>query len=160
METLTLVGILLLIAGFIFVGIELVVPGFSVPGVSGIICLVIGVFLLADSAMEGAVITIAVLALLGILMAIVLWLLSHGKLKSPLILDEEQKKTEGYLSSSDLNYLLGRKGITVTDLHPTGVGQFDGVNFDVRSEGSYLSKGVKIEIIKVEGSKLFVRQMT
>ncbi len=160
METLTLVGILLLIAGFIFVGIELVVPGFSVPGVSGIICLVIGVFLLADSAMEGAVITIAVLALLGILMAIVLWLLSHGKLKSPLILDEEQKKTEGYLSSSDLNYLLGRKGVTVTDLHPTGVGQFDGVNFDVRSEGSYLSKGVKIEIIKVEGSKLFVRQMT
>ena len=160
MEALTLVGILLLIAGFIFVGIELVVPGFSVPGVSGIICLVIGVFLLADSAMEGAVITIAVLALLGILMAIVLWLLSHGKLKSPLILDEEQKKTEGYLSSSDLNYLLGRKGVTVTDLHPTGVGQFDGVNFDVRSEGSYLSKGVKIEIIKVEGSKLFVRQMT
>ena len=160
METLTLVGILLLIAGLIFVGIELVVPGFSVPGVSGIICLVIGVFLLADSAMEGAVITIAVLALLGILMAIVLWLLSHGKLKSPLILDEEQKKTEGYLSSSDLNYLLGRKGVTVTDLHPTGVGQFDGVNFDVRSEGSYLSKGVKIEIIKVEGSKLFVRQMT
>ncbi len=159
MDTMTLVGILLLIAGFIFVGIELVLPGFSVPGVSGIICLVIGVFLLADSAMEGAVITIAVLALLGILMAMVLWLLSHGKLKSPLILDEEQKKKEGYLSSSDLNYLLGRKGVTVTDLHPTGVGQFDGVKFDVRSEGGYLSKGVKIEIIKVEGSKLVVRQM-
>lgn len=157
MEPLMIAGILFLIAGFILVGIEMVLPGFSAPGISGIICLVAGVFLLADSVMEGVVITIAVLALLGILMAVILWMLSRGKLKSPIVLEEEQKKTEGYLSSSDLQYLLGRQGTAATDLRPSGVGTFDDVKFDVMSDGNYISAGTPIEIIKVEGSKLVVK---
>lgn len=158
MDVINVVGILLLIAGFILVGIEMVLPGFSVPGVSGIICFVAGVFALADSAMEAAVITIAVLALLGILMAVILNLLSRGKLKPPIILEEEQHRSEGYLSSSDLKYLLGRQGRSVTDLRPAGIGRFDDINFDVISEGNYISKDTEIEIIKVEGSKLVVRE--
>lgn len=157
-DNLVLVGILLLTAGFILAGIEMILPGFSVPGVSAIICLVAGVFVLSDSVMEAAFITIAVLALLGILMAVILWLLSKGKLRSPIILEEEQKKTEGYLSSSDLKYLLGKQGVSVTDLRPSGIGKFDDVNFDVMSEGNYISRGTEIEIIKVEGAKLVVRE--
>ena len=157
MDGLTILGLLCLLAGFIFVGIEMVVPGFSVPGISGIVCLIAGVFLLADTVMEGFFITVIVLALLGILMAVMLYLLSKGKFRSPIILEEEQKSTEGYLSSSDLKYLLGKKGVAMTDLRPTGVGQIDGINFDVISEGNYISAGAPVEIIKVEGSKLIVR---
>ena len=157
MDGLTILGLLCLLAGFIFVGIEMVVPGFSVPGISGIVCLIAGVFLLADTVMEGFFITVIVLALLGILMAVMLYLLSKGKFLSPIILEEEQKSTEGYLSSSDLKYLLGKKGVAMTDLRPTGVGQIDGINFDVISEGNYISAGEPVEIIKVEGSKLIVR---
>ena len=157
MDGLTILGLLCLMAGFIFVGIEMVVPGFSVPGISGIVCLIAGVFLLADTVMEGFFITVIVLALLGILMAVMLYLLSKGKFRSPIILEEEQKSTEGYLSSSDLKYLLGKKGVAMTDLRPTGVGQIDGINFDVISEGNYISAGEPVEIIKVEGSKLIVR---
>lgn len=158
MDGLLLAGIILLIAGFILVGIEMILPGFSVPGVSGIICLVAGVFLLADSVMEAAMITIAVLAVLGILMAVLLNLLSHHKIRTPIVLEEEQKRTQGYLSSKDLNYLLGKKGIAVTDLRPSGIGQFDEVKFDVMSEGSYIIKDTRIEIIKVAGSKLVVKE--
>ena len=157
MDGLTILGLLCLLAGFIFVGIEMIVPGFSVPGISGIVCLIAGVFLLADTVMEGFFITVIVLALLGILMAVMLYLLSKGKFRSPIILEEEQKSTEGYLSSSDLKYLLGKKGVVMTDLRPTGVGQIDGINFDVISEGNYISAGEPVEIIKVEGSKLIVR---
>ena len=157
MDGLIILGLLCLLAGFIFVGIEMVVPGFSVPGISGIVCLIAGVFLLADTVMEGFFITVIVLALLGILMAVMLYLLSKGKFRSPIILEEEQKSTEGYLSSSDLKYLLGKKGVAMTDLRPTGVGQIDGINFDVISEGNYISAGEPVEIIKVEGSKLIVR---
>lgn len=157
MDGLTILGLLCLLAGFIFVGIEMVVPGFSVPGISGIVCLIAGVFLLADTVMEGFFITVIVLALLGILMAVMLYLLSKGKFRSPIILEEEQKSMEGYLSSSDLKYLLGKKGVAMTDLRPTGVGQIDGINFDVISEGNYISAGEPVEIIKVEGSKLIVR---
>ena len=47
MEILSIVAIVLLVAGFVLLGIEMVVPGFSLPGISGIICLVIGVLLAA-----------------------------------------------------------------------------------------------------------------
>lgn len=160
MEGIVLLGIVLLIAGFILVGIEMVLPGFSAPGISGIICLIAGIFILADSIMEAAVITIAVLAVLGILMAIILNLLSRGKLKAPIVLEEEQKRTEGYLSSNDLNYLLGKRGTAATDLRPSGIGQFDEVKFDVMSDGTYITKGTEITIIKVEGSRLVVRAET
>jgi membrane-bound ClpP family serine protease len=159
MDGLTILGMMLLIAGFILVGIEMVLPGFSVPGISGIICLVAGVFLLADTFVEGVFITVVVLAILGIIMAVVLWFFSKGKMKSPLILKEEQKRTNGYLSSSDLNYLLGRQGIAMTDLRPAGVVKIDGINFDVITGGDYISKGSSIEIIKVEGAKLIVKNM-
>ena len=42
MDILLAVGILLFIAGFILIGIEMVIPGFGAPGICGIICLVAG----------------------------------------------------------------------------------------------------------------------
>jgi len=97
------------------------------------------------------------LAVLCIMLAIILGLLSKGKLKSPIILKEEQNKDKGYISSNDLKYLLGKQGVALTDLRPTGVGNFDGIDFDVISEGKYISKDTKLIIYKVQGSKLIVK---
>lgn len=158
MDTLTILAIILLIAGFVLVGVEMVVPGFGFPGISGIVCLVAGVFLAADSFLEGVYITLIVLALLGIMMAVILGLLSKGKLKSPIILKDELKTDEGFISSNDLQFLLGKEGTATTDLRPIGTGDFDGVQMDVMSEGKYISKGAKLVIFKVEGSKLIVKE--
>ncbi len=158
MEMLMWIGIALFIVGFILIAVEMVIPGFGAPGICGIICLVAGVFVTADSVEKGAFITVIVLALLGIMMALILWLLSKGKLRSPIVLEEEQRRDEGYISSGDLQFLLGKQGLAETDLHPMGVGNFDGVSFDVLSEGKYISKGAKLEIIKVNGSRLIVKE--
>ena len=158
MEMLMWIGIALFIAGFILIAVEMVIPGVGAPGICGIICLVAGVFVTADSVEKGAFITVIVLALLGIMMALILWLLSKGKLRSPIVLEEEQRRDEGYISSGDLQFLLGKQGLAETDLHPMGVGNFDGVSFDVLSEGKYISKGAKLEIIKVNGSRLIVKE--
>ena len=76
MDTLMILGIILFIVGFILIAVEMVIPGFGAPGISGIACLVIGVFLTADTVAEGAFITVLVLALLGIMMAVIVWMLS------------------------------------------------------------------------------------
>ena len=157
LDGMSLISVILLIAGFILIGIEFTAPGISVPGIAGTVCLVVSVFLTADGIVEGAIMTIVILAVLGIMLGITLWLLAKGKLIKPLILTEEQKKEHGYISSSDLDYLLGKKGIAVTDLRPTGVGNFEGISFDVISEGQYISKGTEIEIYRVKGSKLIVK---
>lgn len=158
-DWLFVLAIGLFIAGFILVGIEMITPGLHAPGIIGTGCFVVAIFLVADTFREGAIITIIVLALLGIMLAVILGLLSQGKLKSPIILKEEQNKDKGYISSHDLNYLLGKHGIAETDLRPSGVGNFDGVNFDVLSEGKYIAKGTKLVIYKVQGSKLIVKEL-
>lgn len=159
MEWIEVIGIVLLILGFVLAAVEMAVPGFGAPGIGAAICLIAGVFCTADSLVEGAFVTLIVLALLGVMLAVILWLFSKGKLNSPLILKEEQKKSEGYISSADLNYLLGKKGVAVTDLRPSGTGNFEDIRFDVVSEGSYISKGAKLEIIRVNGSRLVVKEI-
>lgn len=159
MEGLMIVGIVLFIVGFILLGIEMVVPGFGVPGVSGIICLIVGLFMTADTIEEGIIILLIILALLAIMFAIILKLLSAGKLKSPIILKDELTTESGFISSNDLNYLLGKKGTAATDLRPTGRGSFDGVEFNIMSESKYIMKDTPIEICKVEGSKLIVKEI-
>lgn len=150
-------AVALFIIGFILIGIEMVTPGLHAPGLIGAACLLVAIFMVSDTFEEGAIITIIVLALLGVMLAIILWLLSKGKLKSPIILKEEQNRDKGYISSSDLNYLLGKQGIAITDLRPTGVGNFDGIDFDVITEGRYIIKGTRLIIFKVQGSKLIVK---
>lgn len=154
-----IIAIILFIAGFILIGIEMAIPGFSIPGVSGIICLVVAVFLVSDSFVEGAIIALIIMALLGIMFAIILGILSKAKLKSPIILKDEQNKEKGFISSSDLKYLLGKQGVAITDLRPSGTADFEGIEFDVISEGKYISKDTKLVIYKVQGSKLIVKAL-
>ena len=154
----TVIAVVCLVAGFVLLAVELAIPGFGLPGISGIICLVASVFLVADSFQEGIIISLVILALLGVMVTVILRLMSSGKLRSPIVLKEEQTKTEGYLSSNDLNYLLGKKGMAATDLRPSGIGDFDGVTFDVISEGTYITKGTPLVIFKVQGSKLVVKE--
>ncbi|MDD3172406.1 MAG: NfeD family protein [Herbinix sp.] len=156
-DWLFILAIVLFIAGFILVGIEMVTPGLHAPGFIGVGCLLAAIFLISDSFEEGAIITIIVLAILGLMLAVILSLLSSGKLKSPIILQEEQNKEKGYISSNDLNYMVGKQGVALTDLRPTGTGSFDGTDFDVISEGKYISKGSQLIIYKVQGSKLIVK---
>lgn len=156
-DALFVLAIILFIVGFVLVGIEMVTPGLHAPGIIGSGCLLTAIFLVSESFEEGAVITIIVLALLGIMLAVILGMLSAGKLKSPIILKEEQNKDKGYISSSDLNYLLGKQGVAITDLRPTGIGNFDGIDFDVISEGRYILKDTRLIIYKVQGAKLIVK---
>ncbi|MDF2908512.1 MAG: hypothetical protein K0R34_3833, partial [Herbinix sp.] len=65
-----IIAIILFVAGFILIGIEMAIPGFSIPGVSGIICLVVAIFLVSDTFVEGAIIALIIMALLGIMFAI------------------------------------------------------------------------------------------
>ncbi len=157
-DGLFILAILLFIAGFILVGIEMITPGLHAPGIGGVACLIVAIFLVADTFVEGAIMTVIVLGILAIMLAVILGLLSSGKLRSPIILEEEQNKGKGYISSNDLNYLLGKEGFAITDLRPTGAANFDGIDFDVISEGKYISKGAKLVIFKVQGSKLIVKE--
>ena len=49
MNGLFILGIILFIVAFIFIGIEMIIPGFGAPGIIGCCCLVAGVSLTANT---------------------------------------------------------------------------------------------------------------
>ena len=157
MSTIMVIGIILLISGFILVGVEMTVPGFGAPGITGIICLIAGVILTADSVETGIFITVVVIVILGILMTIIMGFLSQKKFKSPIILDEDLK-AGAPINSSDLNYLLQKEGTASTDLKPAGKGDFEGIELDIFSEGPYIKKGSPIVISRISQNRLMVRE--
>lgn len=156
METMEIIGILLLVAGFALVGIEMTLPGFGLPGISGVLCLVGGIVLTAKTVSAGIVMAIVIIVILAIMLAVIITVMGSKKIKTPIVLRDDVKGDHGFLSTSDLDYLVGKEGETVTDLRPAGKGNFDGVDFDILSEGRYILKGRKIKISKVKDNKLIV----
>lgn len=156
MTTLEVLGILLLLLGLVLVGIEMAIPGFGFPGISGIICLVAGIVMTAKSVSAGIVMAIIVIVILGIMLAVSMTILGSKKTKAPIVLREDVKGEQGFLNSSDLEYLIGKTGVAITDLRPAGKGSFDGVEFDILSGGSYITKGQRIVISRVKDNKLIV----
>lgn len=157
MDTLVGLGILLLIAGFILVGIEMAIPGFGAPGISGIACLVGGILLTAKTIEQGLTITMIVVVVLALMLVVIM--LTFKKVKPPFILEDELKAEGGYLNDSDLEYLVGKEGVAATDLRPAGKCDIEGVEFDVRAEGRYVKKGTKVCISRIHENTIMIKEI-
>lgn len=155
-----LVPALLLVFGFILVSVEIFIPGFGLPGIAGIILLVVGVVLAANSVLDALIILVILAVALGAVIAIALKSARNGKLaKSPLVLSESLDKQSGYSSSRDGAAYVGRQGIALTDLRPAGTCDFDGIRLDVVSENTFIAKGTQVTVIEVEGRRIVVRPL-
>lgn len=155
MEPLVALGVVLFIAGFILVGVEMAIPGFGAPGISGIVCLVGGIVCTADTVEEGLTLIVLVVVILAVMMTVAMILLK--RVKSPVILDTEIKASNGYISVSDLEYLVGKEGIAVTDLRPAGKCSIEDVEFDVRTEGRYIMRGNRVIISRIHENMIMVK---
>jgi membrane-bound ClpP family serine protease len=150
-------AILCFALGFIFVIVEMFHPGFGVPGITGIIFLVAGVILTANSVFQVLILLGIIIAILGVMLNIVLRSVTKGRLSKTLILYETQEKENGYIGAEDLQFFVGQEGISLTILRPSGIAEFNGIKMDVVSEGKFISENTFIRIIKVEGPRIVVR---
>lgn len=151
---------LVLILGVTFVIVEMFHPGFGAPGITGGILLVLGIILIANTLQQALILIILILAVLGIALSVVLHSATSGRLsRSPLILTDTQLREMGYIGTNDLEYFLGKEGISTTVLRPSGVVDFDGVKIDVVSEGEFIPQGRSVKVIKVGGSSIVVREI-
>ncbi len=142
------VGILLLLIE------AFVIPGFGVIGVMGVILLVLGVGAAwwKLGAPEG-------LAAFGVATALVgglLWYLPRSRAGKALILTEVQSGTASQKASVEV----GEEGVTATPLRPAGMVQFAHREVDVVSEGLFVDAGARVRVTRVEGSRVFVEQVS
>lgn len=151
---------LIILIGVILVIVEMFHPGFGAPGITGSILIVIGIVLIAQTIQQALVLIILILAILGIALSIVIHSATKGKLsRSPFVLKHSQQKETGYIGINDLEYFLGKEGISSTVLRPAGLVDFDGVKIDVVSEGPFIPQGRNVKVIKVGGSSIVVREI-
>ena len=152
-----LVWIALLIVGFFLVVVEMYIPGFGVPGISGLICLGVSIYFLADgSVVAGLIMMLVVAALLSVALFISIRTASRARgrmAKAGLILKEVSVPEA---AGDDLAYYVGRQGVARTILRPAGLGEFDGVRLNVYTDGEFIGEGTPIEVTRVEGNRIFV----
>ena len=152
--------LIMMLVGVGLLVFEMYVPGFGAPGVSGIALLVVGFILLGPTLAQGLVLFAILAAILCVALSICLYSASKGRLsKSKLVLNDVAVSAKA-AENNDLNYFIGREGVTHTALRPAGIGEFDGVKLNVVSDGEFIGKDKPIRVQSVEGNRIVVREMT
>jgi membrane-bound ClpP family serine protease len=153
-----LVSLISIIAGLVFVIVEMFYPGFGAPGITGGILLVVGVLLYARSPLQALIMVVIILAILGVALTLVLHSASKGHLAKHLILRDSLDENVKFSAADDLNYFVGSEGKALTVLRPSGTADFNGVKLDVVTEGEFIPKDSAVTIIEVEGYRIVVKQ--
>jgi len=131
-------GILAVIAVFLF--------GYSLYSVFSRISVFAGwVFLAADAVIIPALVIVG-LRLLA---------------ESPVTLRRRLSSHEGVISQpSELENLIGKEGIALTKLRPSGKAEIEGEKLDVVSRGEYIDKDTEIFVQEVSGNQIIVAKKT
>ena len=159
--------LLLVAAGTLLIGAEVfVIPGFGVAGIAGIVALVagLGMSLVGAGATTSMIIgalgrvAISVLLALGGGLAL-LRVLPHLPYGRRFVLDEVMHAHQGYATApvTDQSWL-GRTGTAVSPLRPAGIAEVDGTRLDVVSDGGFIEAQATIEVTRVDGNRIVVRQ--
>lgn len=172
-------GLILFSAGLILVGLELfVIPGFGFTGIFGFMCMMAALFItLLDRPItspyfwatfdwsvlyQAAFVTVfSVISGMTVILFLPFLLpaLFSSRAGTWLMLMDTQDKELGYQSVEDgLELLLGKIGIAKSPLRPTGIASIDGIRMDVVSQGGFIPAKSEIEVVRVEGRRIIVKQ--
>ena len=149
-----------LVVGLGLIVLEAFMPGFGLPGIAGVILHVVAVVFtwINHGPVAALGMTVILLSIIAIAISISLRSAANGKLsRSRIVLNETESNEAGYHSSEDMQVFLGKEGVTTTVLRPTGMAEFDGVKLNVVSDGEFIQPGNKVQIARVEGSRIVVR---
>lgn len=149
---------LLFAVGIILMAIEVFVPSFGILGLLGAGSLIGGV-VMAAWATGHALQTLGIaFVLAAAAVGIVVFVFKERGIWNRFILKDSLTSEAGYNSAVTRHELVGRDGVTVTPLRPSGTIMIDGERIDVVSEGAFIERDKAIVIVKTEGSRVVVQE--
>jgi len=160
MANLPILACFLLGIGLLIV--EVFMPGFGLPGITGIVLEVVCIALtyFSHGSLAALGVTLIILAVIAIAVSLALRSANKGRLaKSAVILTETESVEEGYVATKDMDVFVVKIGTTTTVLRPTGMAEFDGVKLNVQSDGEYVAKGEMVRVDRVDGSRIVVQHV-
>ncbi|MGG1291241.1 NfeD family protein [Bacillus smithii] len=147
-----LVGVVLLTA-------ELFLPG-GIAGILGLSAMIVSILTVGDNRLW---MEISLLIAIGVAVTgmIVMRRVFHQKMKlfQRMVLTDSTDSEKGYVSHVNRYDLIGKTGVSVTPLRPSGTILIDEERIDAITEGNYIAKDKKIQVVKVEGVRIIVREV-
>lgn len=166
---LFILGVILLLVEF------LIIPGFGIAGITGTALIVIGLVLsMVDTldfdfnseqsyhALLRAIFQVAVsfLVFIGIAFAFG-GTFFRSKAFERIALNKEMKVEEGFISSrADLQQYIGKEGVVVSDLRPSGSIRIGNESLDAVALSGFINKGKKVCVRKFEIGQLYVEEIS
>ncbi|WP_111438950.1 NfeD family protein [Psychrobacillus insolitus] len=146
------------------IGILLIVAEFFLPfGISGILgagAIVLSIILAGGNVTQMSIAVLIALTVTIVGMVIIMKFFGKElRVFNKMILSDATSTDKGYVSNENRTDLIGKVAITMTPLRPAGTIRMDNERIDAVSDGSYIDKGKRVKIIKVEGSRIVVREV-
>jgi len=145
----------LLACGLFLIGVEIFIPG-GVVGAAGAAALI-------GAAVIGFKIFPLWLGWLSLLFILILtalaafvWMKYFPKSRMGKALSLTQKISKK--DQDDSSWKAGMKGTALSTLRPAGKATIDGLRADVIADGTWIEQNSAIEVIKVEGNRIYVRK--
>ncbi|MEN6457878.1 MAG: NfeD family protein [Thermoguttaceae bacterium] len=169
--------ITLFVAGVACLLLELfVIPGFGIFGLGGGIMVLASIVLASQTwtglpkneyqlkQLETSLLTVAVAAAGVIAFAILLrHRLPRSRFLGNMMLEppagDEAETIRRREALVDFHELIGARGFTTTQLTPSGKARFGDALVDVLADGEVIGRGATVEVIKVQGNRILVREV-
>lgn len=149
--------LILFLGGVALIAFEFFAPSTGMFALGGLVAIFTSFFLtLGANASALSIISV------GIAVAIVAFLLIMRKLPSSKLwtkftLQHTQENNLGYVSSQNYEQYLGKTGVTLTLLRPSGTVEVEGAYLDAVSEGQFIEPDKTVKIISISGNRILVR---
>ncbi len=140
---------------------EVFVPSFGLIAVCAISCIAGGVaiFFKHSPAAGWCGIAVAIVMIPSVLVFAYKIFPKTSFGKTVLLDGPKRQKGDAIIDIDEISALLGQKGITTTPLRPVGMCDISGKRLECVAESGYVDKGKAVEVIKVEGTQLTVREV-
>ncbi len=152
----------LFIAGFIFLAIEVFLPGFGFFGITGGVMVVAGIvvrFIQGLSAMQGLILMLMVLAFFIVCFIVMIISAKYGMLGQSGLFENKSTLGSDYNRvPRELKKLVGKSGKTISVCNLSGKAKIRGKIYDVASINSYIEEGKHIKVVEIRDNTIMVRK--
>ncbi|MFI8685459.1 nodulation protein NfeD [Rossellomorea sp. NPDC077527] len=152
--------ILLFVIGIILIVAEFFLPG-GIAGGLGLGAIVASIMLAGGDMMQMGI-SVLIALLIAVATVIIFAKVFGKKMKffNKIILNDSTSTESGYVSNANRLDLIGKEGVTKTPLRPSGTVIVEDERIDAVTEGGFIKAGEKVKIVKVEGSRIVVRDIS
>lgn len=153
----TEIGLFLL--GVVFLLLEVVLTGVGLFAVLGVSSIFISLVWAMGGDVNAVQVMLAGLVIATLLFACIVRKLPSSKLVARVVLHDTESAEAGYNSVDDYGMLVGKEGVVVSQLRPSGKVRIGDKVYDVVSSGAYIEEAERVVVEEIAGARIIVRRV-